>query len=146
MAHQQRSFDQAVAGGTLAALLSYPIRAAIEKVTSPQANRRTPAAPQAEGFGAGGAANDMRNEGDGNRTSADQNQTSLDEWSGRTHEPDNQGSNRQTLSLQSHEQLENHLDDFINAYNYGRRLKTLKGLTPYEYICKSGQTIQKDSN
>jgi transposase-like protein len=37
---------------------------------------------------------------------------------------------------ESHKQLENHLDDFINAYNYGRRLKTLKGLTPYEYICK----------
>ena len=35
-----------------------------------------------------------------------------------------------------HEQLETHLTDFINAYNYGRRLKTLKGLTPYEFICK----------
>ena len=35
-----------------------------------------------------------------------------------------------------HEELESHLDDFIKAYNYGRRLKTLKGLTPYEYICK----------
>ena len=36
----------------------------------------------------------------------------------------------------SHRQLQNHLTDFINAYNYGRHLKTLKGLTPYEYICK----------
>ncbi len=36
-----------------------------------------------------------------------------------------------------HEQLERHLVDFINAYNYGQRLKTLKGLTPYEFICKS---------
>lgn len=36
----------------------------------------------------------------------------------------------------SHQQLEAHLTDFIAAYNYGRRLKTLKGLTPYEYICK----------
>lgn len=36
----------------------------------------------------------------------------------------------------SHQQLETHLSDFINAYNYGRRLKTLRGLTPYEYICK----------
>ena len=36
----------------------------------------------------------------------------------------------------SHHQLQSHLADFINAYNYGRRLKTLKGLTPYEYICK----------
>lgn len=29
-----------------------------------------------------------------------------------------------------------HVRDFIDAYNYGRRLKTLKGLTPFEYICK----------
>ena len=36
----------------------------------------------------------------------------------------------------SHAQLTAHLHDFINAYNYGRRLKTLRGLTPYEYICK----------
>jgi transposase InsO family protein len=35
-----------------------------------------------------------------------------------------------------HDQLEAHLADFINAYNYARRLKTLKGLAPYEYICK----------
>ena len=35
-----------------------------------------------------------------------------------------------------HQQLTRHLSDFINAYNYGRRLKTLKGLTPYEFICK----------
>jgi transposase-like protein len=35
-----------------------------------------------------------------------------------------------------HDQLKVHLDDFIGAYNFGRRLKTLKGLTPYEYICK----------
>ena len=36
----------------------------------------------------------------------------------------------------SHAQLEAPLRDFIDTYNYGRRLKTLKGLTPYEYICK----------
>ncbi|MDQ1195421.1 transposase InsO family protein [Rhizobium sp. SORGH_AS 787] len=35
-----------------------------------------------------------------------------------------------------HEQLKKHLADFIDAYNFGRRLKTLKGLTPYEFICK----------
>jgi transposase-like protein len=35
-----------------------------------------------------------------------------------------------------HDQLETHLKDFINAYNYARRLKTLKGLTPYEHVCK----------
>ena len=36
----------------------------------------------------------------------------------------------------NHEQLRTHLDDFLAAYNYARRLKTLSGLTPYEYICK----------
>jgi transposase InsO family protein len=36
----------------------------------------------------------------------------------------------------SHVQLRNHLNDFIAAYNFARRLKTLKGLTPYEFICK----------
>jgi len=36
----------------------------------------------------------------------------------------------------SHTQLTAHLRDFIEAYNYARRLKTLRGLTPYEYICK----------
>jgi transposase InsO family protein len=36
----------------------------------------------------------------------------------------------------SHQQLETHLQDFIAAYNFGRRLKTLKGFTPYEFICK----------
>ncbi len=32
--------------------------------------------------------------------------------------------------------IDRHLADFIAAYNFGRRLKTLKGLTPYEFICK----------
>ena len=36
----------------------------------------------------------------------------------------------------THSQLETHVTDFIAAYNYARRLKTLQGLTPFEYICK----------
>lgn len=36
----------------------------------------------------------------------------------------------------THAQLETHVTDFIAAYNYARRLKTLQGLTPFEYICK----------
>ena len=36
----------------------------------------------------------------------------------------------------SHEQLRSHLADFLDAYNFAKRLKTLKGLTPYEHICK----------
>lgn len=32
----------------------------------------------------------------------------------------------------THTQLETHVTNFIAAYNYARRLKTLKGLTPFE--------------
>ena len=35
-----------------------------------------------------------------------------------------------------HNQLRQHLADFLAAYNFGRRLKTLRGLTPYEFIGK----------
>ena len=35
----------------------------------------------------------------------------------------------------SRDQLRQHLVDFA-AYNFARRLKTLKGLTPFEHICK----------
>ncbi len=38
----------------------------------------------------------------------------------------------------SHDQLRQHLGDFA-AYNFGRRLKTLRGLTPYDAICKAWQ-------
>ena len=43
----------------------------------------------------------------------------------------------------SHNQLKKHLTDFIDAYNFGRRLKTLRGLTPYEFIVKQW-TIEPD--
>jgi Integrase core domain len=36
---------------------------------------------------------------------------------------------------ETHEHLRQHLTNFVDAYNFARRLKTLKGLTPYEYIC-----------
>ena len=38
---------------------------------------------------------------------------------------------------ESHDQLKGHLADFVTAYNFVHRLKTLKGLTPYEFICKT---------
>jgi len=34
----------------------------------------------------------------------------------------------------SHQQLQQHLDAFVTAYNHAKRLKALKGLTPYGYI------------
>ena len=36
----------------------------------------------------------------------------------------------------SHDQLRGHLQTFLMAYNFAKRLKILRGLTPYEYICK----------
>jgi transposase InsO family protein len=37
----------------------------------------------------------------------------------------------------SHDELRSHLNHFVTAYNFARRLKTIKGLTPYEFICKA---------
>jgi len=36
----------------------------------------------------------------------------------------------------NHQQLCQHLAFFINAYSFARRLKSLKGLTPHEFIHK----------
>ena len=36
----------------------------------------------------------------------------------------------------THEQLRAHLQLFVDAYNHARRLKTLRGLTPYEQVLK----------
>ncbi len=40
------------------------------------------------------------------------------------------------LFYDTHQQLKAHLSDFIAAYNFARRLKTFRGLTPYEAIRK----------
>jgi|GEM_PF-4469755 len=37
---------------------------------------------------------------------------------------------------QSHDKLKKHLHTFLMAYDFARRLKVLKGLTAYEYVCK----------
>jgi hypothetical protein len=56
---------------------------------------------------------------------------------GRTHEPNHQGRDRQTYFYETHHQLRAHLRDFVDAYNFARRLKTLRGFTPYEFVCKT---------
>jgi site-specific recombinase XerD len=38
---------------------------------------------------------------------------------------------------ESYAQLRQHLTDFVATYSFARRLKTLRGLTPYEAICKA---------
>ena len=42
----------------------------------------------------------------------------------------------QRYHYESHDQLRRHLADFLAAYNFAKRLKTLKGLTPHEYVGK----------
>ena len=37
---------------------------------------------------------------------------------------------------ETHQQLRDHLETYLMAYNVARRLKTLQGLTPYEFICQ----------
>ena len=42
---------------------------------------------------------------------------------------------------QTHQQLKEHLQTFLMAYNFAKRLKTLRGLTPYRFICQSWQKM-----
>jgi transposase InsO family protein len=44
-----------------------------------------------------------------------------------------------TYRYDSHDQLCEHLTTFLNAYNIAKRLKTLAGLTPYQFICSCWQ-------
>ena len=39
----------------------------------------------------------------------------------------------------SHAELREHLGAFVLAYNHAKRLKTLRGLTPYEFVCREWQ-------
>ena len=41
---------------------------------------------------------------------------------------------------ETHDQLRTHLRDLVDAYNLGRRLKTLNELTPFEFVCKRWTT------
>ena len=47
------------------------------------------------------------------------------------------------MTTKTHEQLQSHLADFVDADNFARRLKILRGLTPYAFICKCWTTEPK---
>ena len=38
---------------------------------------------------------------------------------------------------ETHDELRAHLADFVTAYNFAKRLKTLNGLTPFESVCQA---------
>src|ERR1700747_3075095 len=75
-------------------------------------------------------------QGTRHRALVHQNQPSLDEWSGRANEPHDQRSYLNQYHYDDHNQLRQHLSDFVDAYNFGQRHKTLKSLILYEFICK----------
>jgi len=60
----------------------------------------------------------------------------VDQRSSRADEPHHQGGTVKRFNHESHDQLRTHLADFMAAYQFARRLRTLSGLTPYEYIAK----------
>ena len=39
-----------------------------------------------------------------------------------------------TFYYKTHEELKQHLHDFLMAYNFAKRLKSLKGKTPWQFI------------
>jgi len=47
---------------------------------------------------------------------------------------------------ESHDRLKEHLAAFVDAYNFAKRLKPLKGLTPFEFVTKRWTNLQAKSN
>jgi hypothetical protein len=45
----------------------------------------------------------------------------------------------------THDQLRSPLADFVSAYNFAKRLKTLKSLTPYDTSANAGLPSQNGS-
>lgn len=45
-----------------------------------------------------------------------------------------------TYHYQSHQQLQIHLQHFLDAYNFAKRLKALGGQTSFQYLCSCWQT------
>ena len=46
----------------------------------------------------------------------------------------------QRYHYQTADELNHHLQTFLLAYNHAKRLKTLRGLTPHEFVCAEWQT------
>ena len=57
-------------------------------------------------------------------------------WTGDQLLADRQEATVKRFYYETHDQLREHLAKFVAAYNFAKRLKTLQGLTPYEFVCK----------
>ena len=54
-------------------------------------------------------------------------------------EPDPERNHRAALPLPNHGRVNEHLQTFLLACNHAKRLKTLRGLTPHEFVCTQWQ-------
>ena len=61
----------------------------------------------------------------------------MDLWPGRALNRTLKEATVKRYHYDSHDQLRDHLAAFLDAYNFARRLKTLRGLTPYEATCRA---------
>ena len=61
----------------------------------------------------------------------------MDEPSGRADEPAIRKATVKRFRYESHDQPRTHVADFMAACKVARRLKTLSGLTPYEYAAST---------
>lgn len=43
----------------------------------------------------------------------------------------------------TYKEVQRYLDNIVRSYNFGRRLKTLKGLTFYAFTCKTYSSLPK---
>jgi hypothetical protein len=59
------------------------------------------------------------------------------ERSGRADEPHHQEATVKHYHYETRDQLRQPLENFFAAYNFARRLKKLRGLTPCEAVCKT---------
>lgn len=53
-----------------------------------------------------------------------------------TAQAQNRGNPRPEPGYESHDELREHFLAFFETYNFERRLKTLRGLTPFEFVCQ----------
>lgn len=60
----------------------------------------------------------------------------MDQRSGRAHEPNAEKGTVRRYHDSGLNQLRAHFNTFLAAYNFARKLKALKGLTPAEYVAK----------
>lgn len=66
----------------------------------------------------------------------DEIQPPVDHRPSRTDDPHVKDATVRRFYYETHESLRGHLAALLDAYNFAKRLKSLRGLTPFERICQ----------